>query len=397
MKNSVIVCKEHRKIYIIIESGDNMFKEIEIGCYRGLRDIRLSELAQINVIIGENNSGKTSILEALQLFNSRNVLENAISVARKRESQLGIFVNGRLLPFDMLFYSFPMGNGDFKEIDVRVLSGELGHCRVGIRAGFHKQLFIPENDTMNEQRHYENYCDEDGYIRVMSGEYLYDCKNREIKNFYFNETQRKPQIQGEGDFIYGRKSSLAGSDMPKILFISPMDIYTNRIISASLYKGMLVEEKRRLLELLQLFDERIVGIETGVQYGRPVTFVEMEECGLVPISVFGDGLKKVLTLASAIVKTRGGIVLIDEFETGIHKYALIQVAKWLAMVTERYEVQVFLTTHSDDAIDALVKAQEDNRNINAYRLEHYKSRIFVKKFEGLELYRLRREQGMDIL
>lgn len=40
---------------------------------------------------------------------------------------------------------------------------------------------------------------------------------------------------------------------------------------------MLVEEKRRLLELLQLFDERIIGIETGVQYGRPVTLIEMED------------------------------------------------------------------------------------------------------------------------
>lgn len=89
--------------------------------------------------------------------------------------------------------------------------------------------------------------------------------------------------------------------------------------------------------------------------------------------------------------------MIDEFEIGIHKHALIQVAKWLAMATERYKVQVFLTTHSDDAIDALVRAQEDYNNINAYRLEHYKSKILVKRFEGLDLYRLRRELGMDIL
>ena len=82
---------------------------------------------------------------------------------------------------------------------------------------------------------------------------------------------------------------------------------------------------------------------------------------------------------------------------GIEKHALIQVAKWLAMATERYDVQVFVTTHSDDAIDALVRAQNDYNNINAYRLEHYKDRIFVKKFEGTDLYCLRREQGMDIL
>lgn len=89
--------------------------------------------------------------------------------------------------------------------------------------------------------------------------------------------------------------------------------------------------------------------------------------------------------------------MIDEFETGIHKYALIQVAKWLAAVTEKYDVQVLLTTHSSDAIEALVQAQEDFNNINAYRLEHYKSQIYVKKFRGKDLYNLKIGRGMDIL
>lgn len=367
-----------------------MFREIEIGCYRGLQNIVLSELGKMNVIIGENNSGKTSVLEALQLFENSNVLESAISVARKREAQLGVFSYGKLLPFDMLLYSFPMGDGALKEIDVRAADDEAEDCHIGIRANLDKDMFMPEDMTEAELKRYNDYCDENGYIRTISGEFLYERRIRRVRNFYFNEIQSRPQIQSEEGRVYLRKQS-------KIVYISPMDIYTNKIISASLYKGMLVEEKRRLLELLQLFDERIIGIETGVQYGRPTTFIEMEDCGLVPISVFGDGLKKVLTLASAVVKTRDGVILIDEFETGIHKHALIQVAKWLAMATERYKVQVFLTTHSDDAIDALVKAQEDYRNINAYRLEHYKSQIYVKKFEGLDLYRLRREQGMDIL
>lgn len=372
-----------------------MFREIEIKSYRGLRNIKLTDLERINVLIGENNSGKTSVLEAIQLFGNRNVIENAISIARKREAQVGILASGRLMPFNMLLYSFPIDNQEFKEIDISGYKENIGMCRVGLRADFHKELFMPESLSSTEIRKYEECCDEDGYIRTVSGQYLYDCKDHDIKEFYFNEIQTKPNIFNEtGE---KRKNILYLSKKPQIMYISPADIYTNRVLSASLYKGMLVDEKRRLLELLQLFDERIIGIETGVQYGRPVTLIEMEDCGLVPVSVFGDGLKKVLTLASAIVKTRDGVVLIDEFETGIHKHALIQVAKWLAMATERYKVQLFLTTHSDDAIDALVKAQEDYNNINAYRLEHYRNRVFVKKFEGIDLYRLRREQGMDIL
>ena len=45
-----------------------MLKRLTIGSYRGLRKLTMENLGQINIIIGENNSGKTSILEAIQLF-----------------------------------------------------------------------------------------------------------------------------------------------------------------------------------------------------------------------------------------------------------------------------------------------------------------------------------------
>lgn len=372
-----------------------MFKEIEIKGYRGLKNIKLKDLERINVLIGENNSGKTSVLEAIQLFSSKNVIENAIAIARKREVQFAMPIGLRLMPYDMLLYSFPIDKQEIKEIDINGYRDDVGACHVSLRADFHRDFFVPESLKSSEMRIYEQICDEDGFIRTVSGEYLYDCKYQDTKKFYLSEIQTKAEIFDENGERH--KISTLLSKKLSVLYVSPADIYSNRILNASLYKGMLVDEKRRLIELLRLFDDRIIGIEVGVQYGRAVTLIEMEDCGLVPFSIFGDGLKKVLTLASAVVKTRGGILLIDEFETGIHKHALIQVAKWLAMATERYDVQVFVTTHSDDAIDALVSAQDDYNNINAYRLEHYKDRIFVKKFEGTDLYRLRREQGMDIL
>lgn len=372
-----------------------MLRELEIETYRGLKEIVLSDLGRMNIVIGENNSGKTSILEAIQLFDTSDVLSNAIAVARKREAQVAMFGRNRLQAFDMLLYSFPLNAGREKELYVSAYSDEWGACRAGIRGELEKQLFFLEDASKEELKQYEMYSDEEGYIRTLTGEYIYEKETGNLGRFYFNEGQRAPKIIGA--YEEENRYSSVRRNTSKIMYISPMDIYTNKVISASLYKGMLVEEKRKLLELLRLFDERIVGIETGIQYGRGVTFIEMEDCGLVPLSIFGDGLKKVLTLASAVVKMRGGIVLIDEFETGIHKQALVQVAKWLAAVTERYDVQVFLTTHSGYAIDALINAQECFEDINAYRLEHYKSNIYVKKFNGEDLYKLRKNQGMDIL
>src|SRR5438132_8906359 len=42
--------------------------EFTIQAFRGLRDVKLEGLGQVNLLVGENNSGKTSVLEAFSLF-----------------------------------------------------------------------------------------------------------------------------------------------------------------------------------------------------------------------------------------------------------------------------------------------------------------------------------------
>lgn len=62
-----------------------MFRYINIESYRGLSHVVLEELNRVNIIVGDNNSGKTSILEAIQLFGSRDVLNNMISIAKMKD------------------------------------------------------------------------------------------------------------------------------------------------------------------------------------------------------------------------------------------------------------------------------------------------------------------------
>lgn len=371
-----------------------MFKNIRINSYRGLHDIKLMDLGQVNVLVGENNSGKTSVLEAIQLFADNDVLTNMISIAKKREAPLNAMVRNRLQSFDAFLYSFPMQYEQSREICLESYSDIYGECRVEVYGEIYREAFYELELSEMEMRRYGAYCDENGKIRIIRGEYFFEKEGKtENSMFYFRETQAKPEIN-----VNARSQRHPNLKQGSIMYISPMDIYTDKILSASLYKGMLVEEKQRLLDLMCLFDDRIIGIETAVLNGRPATMIEMEGMGLVPISVFGDGLKKILTLASAVVKMRNGVILIDEFETGIHKRVLKQVAEWMLSVTKRYNVQVFLTTHSSDAIAALVEVQETNGDsLRAYRLEHYKNDIYVKKFTGNDLYMLRNSQGMDIL
>lgn len=44
------------------------FKNIEINNFRGINHLKIDDFSRVNVFLGQNNSGKSSILEAVLLL-----------------------------------------------------------------------------------------------------------------------------------------------------------------------------------------------------------------------------------------------------------------------------------------------------------------------------------------
>jgi AAA15 family ATPase/GTPase len=61
-----------------------MYKSIRIQTFRGLRDLRIDDLGRVNLIVGANNVGKTSLIEALWLFQDAGNPSLTIDLARTR-------------------------------------------------------------------------------------------------------------------------------------------------------------------------------------------------------------------------------------------------------------------------------------------------------------------------
>ena len=78
----------------------------------------------------------------------------------------------------------------------------------------------------------------------------------------------------------------------------------------------------------------------------------------MPVSTYGDGIKKVLLLANAIVQAAHGILLIDEVETAIHTKYYDDIFRFLLKACKQYEIQLFITTHNLEALDALLETQD---------------------------------------
>ncbi len=74
----------------------------------------------------------------------------------------------------------------------------------------------------------------------------------------------------------------------------------------------------------------------------------------------GDGIWRMLGLALALVRAEGGILLVDEIDTGLHFTVMSNMWRLIYNTAKRLNVQVFATTHSRDCYESLaVICRED--------------------------------------
>jgi len=146
--------------------------------------------------------------------------------------------------------------------------------------------------------------------------------------------------------------------------------------------------------VLKLFDSNIIDIEIlSTRMTRATISIKHQVLGNTPLYIFGDGFKRALIMAITLMSIENGILLIDEIETSIHVSALSEIFSWLVKTCQTREIQLFVTTHSLEAIDAMLEAINDKDDIVGFKLN--KEGLPPQRFTGDILDGLR-ERGLDV-
>ena len=370
--------------------------DLTIRRFRGLRDVELSGLGQVSILVGENDAGKTSVLEALKLYSAPESPWTWIETAGQREPRS---FTSRV---DRLRYLFP---GEREGGQTGVEGGTIEVMGVGAfePRGFTaicRHLCGSEAERAREE---EGICGRDEFVPP-------DLERRgieiSVKPRY--ETERSPaskheETTAERSFTFwddqrlwsAARGSLSRSEC---LVITPYDHWIDRL-AVLFSKAKLDGYVDAVLELVTRLDPNITGIEViAPRVGADsVLYLRDRSAGLLPLSAFGDGLRRVLLIALGLPRMAGGLLLIDEVETAIHVSVLGEVFRWIVEASRQHEVQVVVTTHSLEALDAILAADTTpEEDVVAYRLSRAEGRVAVKRFGEDLLRRLRRDRGLDV-
>ena len=112
----------------------------------------------------------------------------------------------------------------------------------------------------------------------------------------------------------------------------------------------------------------------------------------VPIGSMGDGMWRMLAMAIAITQCKGGVLLVDEIDTGLHYTAMSQMWSPIYNAALELDVQVFATTHSYDCVYSLAQicsASEVKPSVTVQRIEANKKRAVPYDEEEISVAALR--------
>lgn len=124
----------------------------------------------------------------------------------------------------------------------------------------------------------------------------------------------------------------------------------------------------------------------------------------MPLSSYGDGIKKVLSIASGIARAVDGVLLIDEVETAIHSRYFEDIFRFIASACRKFDVQVFITSHSIEAIDGFLSivdyekttGQEDPISVVTLKKDWSSSLSYARVLSGCHVHQNREQFGFEV-
>ncbi|MEI6429743.1 MAG: AAA family ATPase [Pseudanabaena sp. ELA607] len=375
----------------------HVFDHLQISGYRGFETLDLPQLGQVNIFVGDNNSGKTSLLEAISILCNPLDPFQWLGVSQRR-LYLGNALIGLRPDIEAVKWIFPQqidhSISEIHQDKIIIRSSGVSpvlEIEAKLEAIYSIGLEINGQEKLNDEVNSEvdavlSGAELEVIAQVVAEQgSLFSSDNKEVRkeSFQFWEKERFVQRKRNKPFV---KSSTI---FPSYSSSEPILSRLSRIILQE------PDGKSEVLELIRSFDENIIDIQILSPTGKQNLYIKHKDLGFAPLYVFGDGFKRTLIFLLTLLNIDNGVLLIDEIETSIHISALSRVFTWLIETCRRREIQLFVTTHSLEAIDAMLQPEMSTlEDIVAFRLNH-KGQA-PKRFSGELLHRLRYDRGLDV-
>ncbi len=386
-----------------------MLTSLKISNFRLLQDFTVEKLGHVNLIVGKNNSGKSTVLEALRIFagNAHHLLLQEIAASHDEKFRLredDSTDTEAALPFEDFFTGRQFPTDDNAKIEI----GQINDSTDTPQLLQIQHVFLVEteetltDDTTGETRtrikrsavvpsEFKQIEDEPvkHALRVTKGDRSF------IISLDISDPRYRTSIRDAYEIIpcstiptqFISIDELA-EEWDKIVFQKPEE---------TIIKAMQIIEPEFLnLTFVNDIDEYRPRPPTMRKIARRSPKVKMSGLSRpVSLNSLGDGMLRVFQLVLKVFPAKGGFLLIDEFENGLHYSVQEKIWTLLFELSKKLNIQIFATTHSWDCIESFAKVARQNKEIEGVLFRVGKSvrqsnqgQIIATVFDEEQLYNI---------
>lgn len=348
-----------------------MLDNLRIKNFRVLADFHAQKLGHVNLIVGKNNSGKSTVLEALRVFAARGNWDALLEIALSHDefgtaatSGDGVqldsamcmhFFHGRVLPTDSSAGQIYIGNAersDFVEIDHVLFYDQVEYKPFpgGLPSMQMTRVEVPKQQPRGS----------------VSGEAI---KVRLSESEGTGWATVGGERSGANMAWEGQFWEVAAKKIP-VSYV-PTHFLSDDYLAQLWDNVQLTPAEGQVLAALRIVDSEIedlrfvkapsdnwskaAGFHPHSIRARAKSMPVVKRKGIekrLPLSGMGDGMLRVLQLALAVHPAKDGMLLVEEFDNGLHWSIQERIWEMLFAMARDLNIQVFATTHSEDAVRA---------------------------------------------
>ncbi len=371
--------------------GNLILPSLEIRNFRGFRHLQIERLGRVNLIVGKNNIGKTSLLEALSLYTHIGsptlvweTFQGRDEVARKDiyRRTYGIPARSFRTTLNHLFY----GRKDVSPLTEPIQIGPKN---------------IPEDTLLLSMKWFVNKVNEDGEdkLYLLSSEEYNTAENPRLRFTIQMGAHRRSYAMDRGtisetEILNLNCMSIDASGLDTALISELWDRIVLRKPEEDVLAALRIIAPG--VERLSFSSDTILeDSRLARSHNHTIPIVKLADTDEpIPLRSLGDGMQRILGIALALVNAKDGMLLVDEIENGLHYSVLPDLWRLIFQVAHRLNIQVFATTHSWDCIEAFQKAAVEDSHEEALlmRLDSKKEGIGATLFDERKLTIATREQ-----
>jgi hypothetical protein len=364
-----------------------LFDSLEIRQFRAFDFLKIEQLGHVNLILGKNNVGKSTLLEALYLFSHMGSPRSMRSILDSRDEPLiQLYAVDAEPAIWRLFHAYP----PLEKIKISIQIGRIGAPNSALLLSV-VWFYRPESEGIatNYYRLVDDIDDFNMNNTLPALEIKYGTFRRLLRlDQPYNELCRRWDLQNSSD------NALA----TPCVFVVPggFDDATIRFLWENI---ALTEAKDTVLEALRIIAPETEDFALLTQKDRLPSFrLRLRgRAEVIPVKAMGDGMNRLVGLSMALAHAKDGILLVDEIENGVHWSVLPYVWKFIVKVAKRLNVQVFATTHSHDCLRAFHFGTKGDPEVQgvAVRLEKREGEFHSEIFDEQRLAVIVKE-GIEI-